>query len=69
MEATFDIKQYNHPKGKLVDLVDQVEAKTKQADLLRSRAYTLAVPGIYMRMCGNRDRASKVLLKVARCIE
>ena len=49
--------------------MDQVEAKTKKADLLRSKAYSLAVPGIYMRMCGNRDRANEVLLRVALWIE
>ena len=54
-EATLDIHLCDHPKGILVDLVDQVEAKTKEADLLRSKAYNLAVPGIYLRTCGNRD--------------
>ena len=38
-EANLDIQLYDHPRGKLVDLVDQVETKTKEADLLRSRAY------------------------------
>ena len=54
-EATLDIQLCDHPRGKLVDLVDQVEAKTKEADLLRSKAFNLAVPGIYLRTCGNRD--------------
>ena len=49
--------------------MDQVEIKTKEADLLRSRAYNLAVPGIYMRTCGNRFRANEVLLRVALWLE
>ena len=63
----FNIKMYY--RGTLVELVDQVEANTKEGNLLRSKAYNLAVPGIYMRICGNRDRANEVLLRVALWIE
>ena len=66
-EATFNVKMYD--QGKLVELVDQVEAKTEEANLLRSKADKLAVSGIYNRTCGNRDRANEELLRVARCIE
>ena len=51
-EASSNIKMYN--QGKLVELVDQVEANTKEANLLRSKAHNLAVSGIYNRTCGNR---------------
>ena len=44
-EATFNVKMYD--QGKLVELVDQVEAKTEEANLLRSKADKLAVSGIY----------------------
>ena len=50
-QTTFDISL---PKGKIIKIVDWVEAKTKQTKLLRSRAYELAVPGIYERMCGKQ---------------
>ena len=43
-QTTFDISL---PKSKIIKLVDWVEAKTKQTELLRSRAYELAVPVIY----------------------
>ena len=66
MQTTFDISL---PKGKIIKLVDWVKAKTKQTELLRSRAYELAVPGIYERMCGNKGRASEMLLSVVLCIE
>ena len=54
---------------KLVDLLDQVETRTKEADLFRSRAYNLEVSGIYMRTCGNRVQANELLLRVARWLE
>ena len=46
-QATFNIKMYY--RGQLVKLVDPVEANTKEANLLRSKAYNLAVSGSYIR--------------------
>ena len=66
-QATFNIKMYY--RGTLVELVDQVEANTKEGNLLRSKAYNLAVSGNYNRECGNRDRANEEMLRVNRWIE
>ena len=49
--ATWAIKKGN--QNQLVVLVDQVEAKTREANLRRSKAYELAVSGIYHRTCGD----------------
>ena len=51
-EARLNRKIYNLGKTRiLTEILDQVEAKTKEANLLRSKAYNLAVSDIYNRTC------------------
>ena len=66
-QATYDIKKYD--QNQLIVLVDQVEAKTREANLRRSKTYELAVSGIYHRTRGDRSRANQELNKVEHWIE
>ena len=66
-QATYDIKKYD--QNQLIVLVDQVEAKAREANLRRSKAYELAVSDIYHRSCGNRNRADRELHRVEHWIE
>ena len=50
-------------------LVDQVEAKTREANLSRAKAYNLVISGIDHRTHGNRIQANQELRKVERWIE
>ena len=50
-------------------LVDQVEAKTREANMSKAKAYDLALSGIDHRTLGNRTQANQELRKVERWIE
>ena len=67
MQADYDASKYD--QNQLVVLMDQVEAKTRKANLSRAKAYELALSGIDNRTHGNRTRANQELRKVERWIE
>ena len=64
-----DYGSYEYKQNLLVVLMDQVEAKTRKANLNRAKAYDLALSGIDNRTHGNRTRANQELRKMERWID
>ena len=60
--ADYAAKEYD--QNQLVMLVDQVEAKTREANLSRAKAYDLALSGIDHRTHGNKTQLNQELRKV-----
>ena len=66
---TADYDGYEDNQNQLIVLMDQVEAKSRKADLNRARAYDLALAGIDNRIHGNRIRATQELRKMERWMD
>ena len=64
-----DYDSYEYEQNQLVVLVDQVEAKTREANLSRAKAYDLALSGIDHRTHGNKTQVNQELRKVERWID